>query len=293
MSFSQPLKSDMGGKVHLTDICGVVHPATAALPAQVVKERLHLLLPVLAVASEGGHLPSLLLQPLSDLRLLLSWDLLASSLQPIAQLIQASVCVPGLQERLRDTGQSAAEESPPGGAAWLQPWGGGTYSQPLQEHLHVCPALWVLKALVDGQLQVLEPSLEGLPSIWRRRGPSLMMSSTRSSTRRRGELSPLRTWTRPLSRSALFRRIRSLVWEMASCRRRQSTDRASITWGLATLETSPTSFSAASACSSWASSSSHRFCSSKWEVTLVKRSPGKMAAWLRNVYLYLDLNGRF
>lgn len=66
---------------------------------------------MLAVAPEGGHLPSLLLQPLSDLRLLLSWDLLASSLQPIPQLIQPSVCVLGLQEGLRDTGQSGGAET--------------------------------------------------------------------------------------------------------------------------------------------------------------------------------------
>lgn len=64
------------------------------------------------------------------------------------------------------------------------------------------------------------------------------------------ERSPLRTWIRPLSLSPLFRWIRSLVWAMASRRRLQSTDRASITCGLATLETSPTSFSTASACSS-------------------------------------------
>lgn len=57
---------------------------------------------MLAVASEGGHLLSLLLQPLCDLRLLLWWDLLASSLQPISQLIQASVCVLGFQESLTD-----------------------------------------------------------------------------------------------------------------------------------------------------------------------------------------------
>lgn len=71
-----------------------------AVPAQVAEKRLHLLLPVVAMASESGHLPSLLLQPLCDLRLLLRWDLLASSLELIFQLIQASVCILGLQESL-------------------------------------------------------------------------------------------------------------------------------------------------------------------------------------------------
>lgn len=50
------------------------------LPAEVAQQRLHLLLPVVAMASERGHLPPLLLQPLGDLRLLLGGDLLASPL---------------------------------------------------------------------------------------------------------------------------------------------------------------------------------------------------------------------
>lgn len=50
------------------------------VPAEVTQERLHLLLPVAAMASESGHLPSLLLEPLADLRLPLRGDLLAPSL---------------------------------------------------------------------------------------------------------------------------------------------------------------------------------------------------------------------
>ncbi len=75
---------------------------------------------------------------------------------------------------------------------------------------------------------------------------------------RKTQHGPLITLSRPLSLSSLFRWIMSLVREMASLSLLQSTDSASNTCGLATLETKPTSFNTASACSSWASRSSHR-----------------------------------
>lgn len=66
------------------------------------------------------------------------------------------------------------------------------------------------------------------------------------------------TLMRPFSPSSRFWWIMYLVCEMFSLSLVQSIDRVCSTWGLATLDMRPTSFSTDPACSSWACSCSHR-----------------------------------
>lgn len=73
---------------------------------QVVEQRLHSLLPAEAVAFERVHFVLLLSEPLAEVGPLLRRNLLASSLQLLLQLLQASLGIPGLQEGLTDEAQT-------------------------------------------------------------------------------------------------------------------------------------------------------------------------------------------
>lgn len=116
------------------------------------------------MGSECCHLPLLLPQPIGDLGELFGRNRLISSLELILQLLQTSLCILGLYESLRDTTERLRSRSSEESIhTSTHP---STYSQSLQIDFHVCSALWVLEALVDRQLQVLEPSLKRLAPIW-------------------------------------------------------------------------------------------------------------------------------